>query len=133
MSQPVVPYKDSSLNKKQQIASMFNHIARRYDFLNHFLSLGIDYYWRRKAIQELKKTNPRLILDVATGTGDFALAALKIHPQKIFGVDISSDMLEIGRKKIRNKKLQHQVELFEADCENLFFEDNKFDAVTVAF
>ena len=112
---------------------MFNNIAWRYDFLNHFLSFGIDRYWRRKTISELKKYNPKLILDVATGTGDLAIAALKLHPVKIYGIDISSDMLNIGRKKIKQRKLNTVIELLESDSENLFFEDNKFDAITVAF
>lgn len=129
----VTPYKDSALTKKSQVASMFNNIAWRYDFLNHFLSLGIDRYWRWKTIQFLKKNNPKIILDVAIGTGDLAIAALRLHPEKIYGIDISVDMLDIAKKKIRDKKLNHVIELFEADSENLFFEDNKFDAVMVAF
>jgi demethylmenaquinone methyltransferase/2-methoxy-6-polyprenyl-1,4-benzoquinol methylase len=127
------PYKDSASSKKNQVARMFNNIAWRYDFLNHFLSFGIDRYWRRRAIAELKKYNPKLILDVATGTADLAIAALKIHPEKVYGIDISSDMLNIGRQKIKQKKLNESIELLESDSENLFFDDNKFDAITVAF
>ncbi|MBK9525515.1 MAG: bifunctional demethylmenaquinone methyltransferase/2-methoxy-6-polyprenyl-1,4-benzoquinol methylase UbiE [Bacteroidetes bacterium] len=130
---PVTPYKDSSLNKKQQVARMFNSIAWRYDFLNHFLSFGIDHYWRKQAINALKKSRPQLILDVATGTGDLAITALQLNPVKVFGVDISSDMLEIGRKKLLKKNLQHKIELLEVDSEKLIFEDNKFDAITVGF
>ncbi|MBK9542218.1 MAG: bifunctional demethylmenaquinone methyltransferase/2-methoxy-6-polyprenyl-1,4-benzoquinol methylase UbiE [Bacteroidetes bacterium] len=130
---PVTPYKDSSLNKKQQVARMFNSIAWRYDFLNHFLSFGIDHYWRKQAINALKKSRPQLILDVATGTGDLAITALQLNPVKVFGVDISSDMLEIGRKKLLKKNLQHKIELLEVDSEKLIFEDNKFDALTVGF
>ncbi|MBP6403989.1 MAG: bifunctional demethylmenaquinone methyltransferase/2-methoxy-6-polyprenyl-1,4-benzoquinol methylase UbiE [Bacteroidia bacterium] len=130
---PVTPYKDSSLNKKQQVARMFNNIAWRYDFLNHFLSFGIDHYWRQQAINELKKSHPQLILDVATGTGDLAITALQLNPKKVFGVDISSDMLEIGRKKLLKKNLQNKIELLEVDSEKLIFEDNKFDAITVGF
>ena len=133
MSIPVTPYKDSSLNKKQQVARMFNSIAWRYDFLNHFLSFGIDHYWRKQAINALKKSRPQLILDVATGTGDLAITALQLNPVKVFGVDISSDMLEIGRKKLLKKNLQHKIELLEVDSEKLIFEDNKFDALTVGF
>ncbi len=129
----ITPYKNSGQDKKQQVARMFNNIARRYDFLNHFLSFGIDRYWRRKAISYLKKKKPALILDVATGTGDLAIAATKLRPDKIFGVDISSDMLAIGNRKIRKRNLQDKIQLFEADSENLFFEDNKFDAITVGF
>jgi demethylmenaquinone methyltransferase / 2-methoxy-6-polyprenyl-1,4-benzoquinol methylase len=127
------PYKDSSSSKKSQVARMFNNIAWRYDFLNHFLSFGVDRYWRSQTIREIKKYHPKVILDVATGTGDLAIAALKLHPEKIYGIDISSDMLNIGRKKIKQKKFQQKIELLEADSENLFFDDNKFDAITVAF
>ena len=100
----VTPLKDSALSKKQQVAGMFNRIAWRYDFLNHLLSLGVDKYWRRKTISMLKKEKPKLILDVATGTGDFAIDAVKLGPGKITGIDISEDMLTIGRKKVEEKK-----------------------------
>ncbi|HNQ61056.1 MAG TPA: bifunctional demethylmenaquinone methyltransferase/2-methoxy-6-polyprenyl-1,4-benzoquinol methylase UbiE [Bacteroidia bacterium] len=133
MSGSVTPYEDSKLNKKQQVAKMFNSIAWRYDFLNHFLSFGIDRYWRRKTISMLKKHQPQLILDVASGTADLAIAALRLNPLKVFGIDISEDMLKIGREKIRKKNLQHKIELLESDSEKLIFEDNKFDAVTVGF
>jgi len=133
MSGTVTPYEDSKLNKKQQVAKMFNSIAWRYDFLNHFLSFGIDRYWRRKTISMLKKHQPQLILDVASGTADLAIAALRLDPLKVFGIDISEDMLKIGREKIRKKNLQHKIELLESDSEKLIFEDNKFDAVTVGF
>jgi len=129
----ITPYKDSSQEKKMQVATMFNNIAWRYDFLNHFLSLGIDRYWRRKAIAQLKHKNPQIILDIATGTADLALEAVKLNPVKIFGIDISEDMLKIGRTKIKNKNLQEKIELLEGDSEKLIFTDNKFDAVTVAF
>ncbi len=133
MSEPVTPYKDSTLNKKQQVAKMFNSIAWRYDFLNHFLSFGIDKYWRKKAVSMLKKNKPQMILDVASGTADFALASMSLHPLKIYGIDISEDMLNIGKQKIRKKNLQEKIELLESDSENLIFEDNKFDAITVGF
>jgi demethylmenaquinone methyltransferase/2-methoxy-6-polyprenyl-1,4-benzoquinol methylase len=129
----VTPEKNSSLGKKQQVAGMFNNIAWRYDFLNHLLSLGVDNYWRWKAIRMLRKEKPMLILDAATGTGALAMEAIKINPEKIFGIDISEDMLRIGREKIKRKKLTDKIELLEGDSENLFFTDNKFDAVTVAF
>ena len=129
----VKPEKKSSLSKKQQVAGMFNNIAWRYDFLNHLLSLGIDSYWRRKTISMLKKEKPQLILDAATGTGALALEAIKLNPAKIFGIDISEDMLKIGREKIKAKKLGDKIELLEGDSENLIFNDNKFDAVMVAF
>ena len=129
----VVPYKEEKSTKKEQVAKMFDNISHRYDFLNHFLSLGIDKRWREKAIDFLRPSNPRQILDVATGTGDFALQALKLKPEKVVGVDISEGMLSVGRKKIANKHLEHLVELRSGDSENLPFAENKFDAVTVAF
>lgn len=129
----VVPYKEEKSTKKQQVARMFDNISHRYDFLNHFLSLGIDKAWRRKAINLLRPANPRIILDVATGTGDFAIQALRIHPDKVIGVDISEGMLEIGRKKLIRRKLDNRIELKTGDSENLPFEENKFDAVTVGF
>ncbi|HRW97241.1 MAG TPA: bifunctional demethylmenaquinone methyltransferase/2-methoxy-6-polyprenyl-1,4-benzoquinol methylase UbiE [Bacteroidales bacterium] len=120
-------------SKKQQVRSMFNNIAHRYDFLNHFLSAGIDYSWRRKAIKLMGRKNPKTILDVATGTGDLAIEALKINPEKIIGVDIAEDMLEFGRKKLTEKKLQDKITLETGDSENLRFGDASFDAVMVAF
>ena len=129
----VVPYKETNESKKKQVATMFNNISKHYDFLNHFLSLGIDIYWRKRAIKLLKKERPKLILDVATGTGDFAIQALDISPEKIIGVDISEGMLAVGKKKIRKKKLEEVIELQLGDSEKLLFEDNKFDAVIVAF
>ncbi len=129
----VTPYKNSTREKKHQIAQMFNNIAWRYDFLSHFLSFGIDSYWRRKAVFQLRNKKPLLILDIATGTADLAIEAVKLHPEKIFGVDISVDMLEIGRKKIKKKNLEDKIELLEGDSEQLFFDDNKFDAITVGF
>ena len=129
----VTPEKNSSLSKKEQVAGMFNNIAWKYDFLNHLLSLGIDHYWRWKAIRIMKKENPQLILDAATGTGALAIEAVKLNPAKIFGIDISEDMLKIGREKIKGKKLSGKIELLEGDSENLIFNDNKFDAVMVGF
>ena len=129
----VVPYKETNESKKKQVATMFNNISKHYDFLNHFLSLGIDIYWRKRAIKLLKKERPKLILDVATGTGDFAIQALDISPEKIIGVDISEGMLAVGKNKIRKKKLEEVIELQLGDSEKLLFEDNKFDAVIVAF
>ncbi len=129
----VTPIKNSSLSKKEQVAGMFNNIARRYDFLNHLLSLGVDNYWRWRTIRILKKEKPELILDAATGTGALALSAMKLNPVKIFGIDISEDMLKIGRAKVKSKRLTDKIELLEGDSENLIFSDNKFDAVTVAF
>ena len=128
----VVPYNEET-SKKEQVARMFNNISHRYDFLNHFLSLGIDKLWRKKAINLLRPQNPKLILDVATGTGDFAIQALVLNPDKVIGIDISTGMLDVGRIKIRDRKLDSKIELLEGDSENLPFEENKFDAITVAF
>jgi demethylmenaquinone methyltransferase/2-methoxy-6-polyprenyl-1,4-benzoquinol methylase len=129
----VVPYKEDSSGKKVQVARMFDSISGNYDFLNHFLSLGIDIRWRKKAIKLLAPSNPKFILDVATGTGDFAIETLKLNPEKVIGVDISEGMLDVGRKKLKDKGYDHKIELISGDSENLPFEENKFDAVIVAF
>lgn len=112
---------------------MFDSISRRYDFLNHFLSMGIDRRWRKKAIACLRARRPAHILDMATGTGDLALEALSLQPQKITGVDLSEGMLEIGRKKIREAGKSSAIELLKGDSENLSFADHTFDACTVGF
>ena len=130
----IVPFKDSSLNKKKQVAEMFNNIAFRYDFLNRFLSVGIDIYWRKKAIKELSVINPEYILDVATGTGDVAIMMAKyLSPKKITGIDISEGMLGFGRQKIAKLKLENIIALQIGDSEAIQFADNSFDAITVAF
>jgi len=129
----VVPYKEKEESKKAQVAEMFNNISRRYDFLNHFLSLGIDIIWRKKAVKELREIQPKQILDIATGTGDFAIEALSLKPEKITGVDISEGMLAMGRQKIAKMKLEDKIELQMGDSEKLLFNDNTFDAVIVAF
>lgn len=130
----VKPYNTSG-EKKQEVAEMFNNIAPTYDFLNHFFSLGIDVLWRKKAIRILKKENPETVLDVATGTGDFAIEAVRMNlgAKKITGIDISEGMLEQGRKKILDKKYQDIIELKTGDSENLPFGNNSYDAFTVAF
>lgn len=128
-----MPYQNTSIAKKQQVEEMFDNIAHRYDFLNHLLSLGIDKWWRKSAVNILKKSQPRKILDVATGTADFAIANWAAHPQEIIGVDIAEQMLERGRNKIIQKKLQNYIRLQKADSENLPFEANYFDAITVGF
>ena len=134
MSKPVIPYKDQPAAKKDQVATMFNNISKTYDFLNHFLSLGIDIIWRKKAIKELQPDKPQYILDVATGTGDFAFEAIEIlKPSKVVGVDISTGMLQIAQEKINKRGLQHVFEVREGDSEKLLFDDNTFDAVTVAY
>ena len=129
----ILPYKDSSEGKKEQVAAMFDNISKRYDLLNHVLSLGIDVIWRKKAIKMLQDDHPKLILDIATGTGDFAIEALALNPDKVIGVDISAGMLEEGRKKLRKKKLEDRIELQLGDSEKLLFPENKFDAVIVSF
>jgi demethylmenaquinone methyltransferase / 2-methoxy-6-polyprenyl-1,4-benzoquinol methylase len=121
-------------DKHSKVESMFDSIAWRYDFLNHFLSLGTDHRWRKKAVTIISKykKHPK-ILDVATGTADLAIAALKIHPVKITGIDISEKMLEIGREKLIEKGLTDKIELLKGDSEHIDFEDNIFDVVMVAF
>lgn len=133
MGNEVKPYTEQG-NKKGQVSTMFNRIAPYYDFLNRFLSLGIDTIWRKKAIDLLQNEQPKLILDVATGTADVALETVKrLQPDKVIGIDISTEMLEIGKKKIKKRGLDTVIELQEGDSENLPFADNTFDAITVAF
>jgi demethylmenaquinone methyltransferase / 2-methoxy-6-polyprenyl-1,4-benzoquinol methylase len=121
-------------DKKAAVESMFNSIAWRYDFLNHFLSLGIDRIWRRRAINLISRSfkNP-YILDVATGTGDLAIAAMRLHPFKVTGIDISQKMLDIGKLKIEKKGLAGEIELLHGDSEKIPFEDCVFDVAMVAF
>ncbi len=117
-----------------QVAKMFNNIAPYYDFLNHFLSIGIDRKWRKTALLQLKKHQPRFMLDVATGTADVAIETIRLlGPVKVVGVDISKEMLEVGRKKVRRFGMERLIELKEGDSENLPFPNNTFDAITVAF
>ena len=131
MSQ-VLPDADSKLSKKAQVAGMFDGIAQRYDLLNHLLSLGIDKGWRRTAIREVAKGAPTAILDVATGTGDLAIAAAKKLPSAhITGVDISTGMLDVGRKKLSGTQLYSRITLQEGDSEALPFAADSFDAVIV--
>jgi demethylmenaquinone methyltransferase/2-methoxy-6-polyprenyl-1,4-benzoquinol methylase len=129
----VVPYKEKTEAKKQQVAEMFDNISKRYDFLNHFLSLGIDIAWRKKAIAYLKDDQPKKILDVATGTGDFAIEALALNPEKVIGVDISEGMLDVGRQKMNKKGYENIIEMRSGDSENLTFDEGYFDAAIVAF
>ncbi|MEI6880531.1 MAG: bifunctional demethylmenaquinone methyltransferase/2-methoxy-6-polyprenyl-1,4-benzoquinol methylase UbiE [Bacteroidota bacterium] len=129
----VKPDQSSDTAKKQQVEAMFDSIAEKYDFLNRFLSLGIDKGWRKKAINELKASQPKYILDVATGTGDLALEAMRLNPDKIVGLDLSEQMLVKGREKIIAAKLSSKIEMIKGDSENLPFKKDSFDAVTVAF
>lgn len=130
----VVPFKNSTDSKKKQVENMFDKIAFRYDFLNRFLSAGIDVGWRKKAIKYLIPLQPKIILDVATGTGDFAITSYTmLQPEKVIGIDISDGMLEIGRQKIIKAGMQNKIELLNGDSEAILYPDNSFDAVTVAF
>lgn len=129
----VVPYKEQEAGKKEQVAQMFDNISPRYDLLNHVLSLGIDIYWRKKAIRLLQPAKPRLILDIATGTGDFAIEAATLKPEKIVGMDISEGMLQVGREKIKRLGMEKLIELRQGDSERLPLPDNYFDAVIVSF
>ncbi len=129
----VLPDTSSKLSKKEQVAEMFNDISGKYDFLNHFFSMGIDRNWRKKAIASLASIKPQRILDVATGTGDLAIAAAKLEPKQIIGVDIAVQMLEEGKKKIERLHLSSTISLQPGDSEALPFPDNSFDAVTCAY
>ncbi len=133
MSQIVTPYKNQTTSKKEQVAAMFDNIAPKYDFLNQLLSMGIHKGWRRKAIQLLQAQKPKTVLDIATGTADFAIEAVKLNPEKIVGVDISEGMLKLGQEKIIKLGLQNKIELKLGDSESLPFSDNSFDAITVGF
>jgi demethylmenaquinone methyltransferase/2-methoxy-6-polyprenyl-1,4-benzoquinol methylase len=120
--------------KKEQVREMFDSLADRYDFMNRFLSAGIDVLWRKKAINIFKEDAPQQLLDVATGTGDMAILAAKLlKPQKITGIDISQKMLEIGRQKLIKEGLENKIELLSGDSETIKFSDNSFDGVMVAF
>lgn len=135
MNKSVTPYKNQQTGKKAQVAEMFDNIAHSYDFLNHFFSLGIDVLWRKKAIRILNKEMPKTVLDVATGTGDFAIEAarMKCGATEIQGVDISVGMLEVGKEKVKKKGFDQLITLQEADSAALPFSDNYFDAYTVGF
>lgn len=130
----IVPFKDSSFSKKEQVAEMFDKIAFRYDLLNRFLSGGIDRSWRKKAISELSLLKPATIMDVATGTADMPIMLMKIlSPEKVIGIDISEGMLDLGKQKIEKLKLSDKISLQKGDGENIFFSNASFFAVTVAF
>ncbi len=133
MSKNITPYKDSDLSKKEQVASMFDTISGNYDNLNRVISFGIDVKWRKKVLQIVSQSNPKIILDIATGTGDLAILMAQTNAEKIIGLDISAGMLEVGKQKIINKNLSKIIEMVLADSENMPFEDNYFDAITVAF
>ncbi|MDD4143709.1 MAG: bifunctional demethylmenaquinone methyltransferase/2-methoxy-6-polyprenyl-1,4-benzoquinol methylase UbiE [Prolixibacteraceae bacterium] len=130
---PAKPYKKSELSKKRQVEDMFDRISYRYDLLNHLLSFNIDKLWRRNAINRLAEFNPATIIDIATGTADFALAATRLNPKKITGIDLSEGMLEIGRQKVKRRGFSHLITLIKGDSEELPFADNLFDAAIVGF
>ena len=133
MSEKVKPYKDSELDKKQQVTKMFDTISKEYDGLNRVISFGIDIKWRNKVVKLVADKNPENILDIATGTGDLAISLTKTSAKEIIGLDISDGMLEVGRQKISSKKLDGIISMVIGDSEDLPFEDNTFDAITVAF
>ena len=133
MANKITPYKDSSLSKKEQVAQMFDTISGNYDNLNRVISFGIDVKWRKKVLKMVGKSNPKTILDIATGTGDLAILMAQTKAEKIIGLDISAGMLEVGVQKIAAKNLNKTIEMVLGDSESMPFEDNYFDAITVAF
>ncbi|MGK4566059.1 bifunctional demethylmenaquinone methyltransferase/2-methoxy-6-polyprenyl-1,4-benzoquinol methylase UbiE [Flavobacterium sp. 3HN19-14] len=133
MPEHITPYKDSELGKKEQVAQMFDNISGNYDGLNRVISFGVDIKWRKKVLKIVSDKNPKTILDIATGTGDLAILMAETNAEKIIGLDISAGMLEVGRQKIAAKNLSQKIEMILADSENMPFEDNTFDAITVGF
>ena len=129
----VKPYNQVDKSKKQEVAEMFDNISARYDFLNHFLSLGIDKIWRRKAINQLRSTPVKKLIDIATGTGDFAIAALKLNPEEVIGLDISAGMLAVGEQQMIKNKVDSIIKMQLGDSENIPYDSNYFDALTVGF
>ncbi len=133
MAEKITPYKDSSLSKKEQVAQMFDTISGNYDNLNRVISFGIDVKWRKKVLKMVAQSNPKTILDIATGTGDLAILMSQTKADKIIGLDISAGMLEVGVQKIAAKNLSNTIQMVLGDSEKIPFEDNYFDAITVAF
>ena len=133
MSKQVTPYKDSDLGKKEQVAQMFDNISGNYDNLNRVISFGIDLKWRKKVLKMVASKNPKNILDIATGTGDLAILMTKTNAEKIIGLDISAGMLDVGRQKIASQNLSNRIEMVLGDSEKMPYNDNTFDAITVAF
>ena len=133
MTQIVKPYNTSGKTKKQEVTSMFNAIAPTYDFLNHFMSAGIDFWWRKQAVKQIARYPHQSILDVATGTGDLAIAATKLKPKNIVGLDIAADMVAIGEKKIAKRHLEETISFRVGDSEAMPFRDAEFDVTTVGF
>lgn len=133
MAEKVKPYKNSDASKKEQVTEMFDTISNEYDGLNRVISFGIDVKWRNKVVKIVSQKQPKNILDIATGTGDLAINLASTNAKEIIGLDISNGMLEVGRKKIASKQLENIISMVIGDSENLPFEDNTFDAITVAF
>jgi demethylmenaquinone methyltransferase/2-methoxy-6-polyprenyl-1,4-benzoquinol methylase len=133
MAQKVKPYKNSDATKKAQVTKMFDTISQEYDGLNRVISFGIDIKWRKKVVELIASQNPETILDIATGTGDLAINLSITNAKKIIGLDISDGMLEVGRQKINAQNLDETITMVKGDSEDLPFEDNSFDAITVAF
>ncbi len=133
MSISTKPYKNSDLGKKEQVAKMFDNISSKYDNLNRVISFGVDVKWRKKILKMVAQQNPTNILDVATGTGDLAILLSNTKAEKIIGLDISAGMLEVGKQKIEHKNLSHKIDMVLGDSEKIPFDDNSFDAITVAF
>lgn len=133
MSEKVTPYKDSQLNKKKQVEQMFDNISGNYDGLNRVITFGIDQKWRKRVVKYVVNTRPESVLDIATGTGDLAISFSKFEIPRIVGFDLSEGMLSIARKKVEKNKEAQRVEFIQGDSENMPFEDNSFDAITVAF
>ncbi len=133
MPEKITPYNDKSRSKKEQVTEMFDTISGNYDGLNRVISFGIDVKWRKKVVKLVHKIRPQKILDVATGTGDLAINLAKTGAKEIVGLDISSGMLEVGKTKIKSKNLDTTINMIIGDSEDLPFEENYFDAITVAF
>ena len=133
MSKIIKPYKNSDLGKKEQVAKMFDAISKNYDGLNRVISLGIDVKWRKKVVKIVGKNKPKQILDIATGTGDLALMMAELSPDKIIGLDISEGMLAVGKEKIAKVNLSEKIDMVVGDSEEMPFDDDTFDAITVSF
>jgi len=129
----VNPYKNSDLGKKEQVTQMFDTISKEYDGLNRVISFGIDIKWRKKVVEIVKQQQPKTVLDIATGTGDLAINLAETSAEKIVGLDISPGMLNVGKEKVKAKQLDNRIDMIIGDSENMPFEDNTFDAITVAF
>lgn len=133
MAKEITPYKESELGKKKQVEQMFDTISDNYDNLNRMISLGSDQSWRKKVLQLVADTKPKTVLDIATGTGDLAILMFKTNAEKIIGLDLSAGMLEVGKEKVKALGLEHTIEMIQGDSENLPFENDHFDAITVGF